>query len=63
MIITSLNGKEVSNTAQLKELLSYYAVGESVDLTVYKPDTNNGTYTQTTVSVTLGGNASSGQMA
>lgn len=62
MIITAFDGKTVTSTSELKETLSYYSAGETVDLTVYKPDSNNMTYTQTTISITLGGNSSSGQI-
>ncbi len=63
MIITAFDGKTVTSTSELKEILSYYSAGETVDMTVYKPDSNNMTYTQTTISITLGGNSSSGQIA
>ncbi len=51
-IITELDGRSVSNMDQLKNVLSYYAAGETVDVVVQRA--NNGQYEAQTVSVTLG---------
>ena len=59
MIITAFDGKTVTDTTQLKDVLSYYSAGETVDMTVYTPNTDGTAYTQTTISITLGGNAAS----
>ena len=53
------DGKTVTDTTQLKDVLSYYSAGETVDMTVYTLNTDGTAYTQTTISITLGGNAAS----
>lgn len=51
-IITELDGRSVANMDQLRNVLSYYAAGETVDVVVQRA--NNGQYEAQTVSVTLG---------
>ena len=51
-IITAINGEEVSSMAELKEEISYYAAGETVELTVMQG--SPGGYQTKTVKVTLG---------
>ena len=51
-IITAVNGEEVSSMAELKEEISYYAAGETVELTVMQG--SPGGYQTKTVEVTLG---------
>lgn len=52
-IITGLNGSSISNMEALQNELQYYAVGETVSLTIRIPE-NNGEYSEKTVDVTLG---------
>lgn len=52
-IITSLNGTEIDSMKTLKAELEYYAVGETVTVTIQIPE-NNGEYTAKDVEVTLG---------
>lgn len=52
-IITEFNGKTVKNMEELQEELSYYAVGESVTVTIQIPE-NNGEYTEKTLELVLG---------
>ena len=51
-IIVEFEGNEISTMNQLKELLSYYAAGETVDFVTYKAKGNE--YVETKVTVTLG---------
>ncbi|MBE5887879.1 MAG: trypsin-like serine protease [Lachnospiraceae bacterium] len=51
-IIVEFEGNEISTMNQLKELLSYYAAGETVDFVIYKAKGNE--YVETKVTVTLG---------
>ncbi len=51
-VITKLDGQSVSNMTKLKDLLSYYAAGETVDLTVQ--ELINGAYEEHVYQVTLG---------
>ena len=51
-VITAFDGKTVESSSGLTELLQYYAAGESVEVTLQTPD--NGSYTEKTVTVTLG---------
>lgn len=51
MIITAFDGNKVESIEELKNLLTYYAAGETVDLTVKVAD--NGTYFEQNVTVTL----------
>lgn len=51
-IITALNGEEIDSMVELKEELSYFAKGETVELTVMKMMYEG--YEQDVVSVTLG---------
>lgn len=53
-IITALDGQGLKSYDELQELLSYYRAGETVNLTVQRP--NGDTYEELTVSVTLGTN-------
>lgn len=52
-IITAINGSGVDGMSALKKELTYYAIGETVTLTVQIPE-NNGEYTEREVEVTLG---------
>lgn len=52
-IITAVNGSTVKNMEALKKELTYYAVGETVTLTIHIPE-NNGEYTEKNVDVVLG---------
>lgn len=51
-VITKFDGKTITTINELKELLAYYSAGETVEVTVQTP--NGGTYTERSVSVTLG---------
>mgnify|MGYP005786589655 CR=1 FL=1 len=53
-IITALNGQSVSTIDGLQDALSYYAVGDTVELTVQR--LTNGEYTELQIRVTLGQN-------
>ena len=52
-IITAINGTTVDSMSTLKEQLTYYKVGETVELPV-QVASDNGSYKEHTVSVTLG---------
>lgn len=52
-IITKLEGTTVDSMDSLKEQLQYYAVGDTVKVTIQVPS-NSGEYTEKTVEVTLG---------
>lgn len=52
-IITAINGTTVDSMSTLKEQLTYYKVGETVELIV-QVASDNGSYKEHTVSVTLG---------
>lgn len=52
-IITGINGSSVSSYDELQKELTYYAVGDTVTVTVQIPE-NNGEYTEKQVEVTLG---------
>lgn len=52
-IITGINGTSVDGMEQLKDELEYYAVGDTVTLTIQIPE-NNGEYTEKLADVTLG---------
>lgn len=51
-VITKFDGKTVSGIEELKDLLQYYAAGETVEITVKVP--GSGEYEEKTVSLTLG---------
>ena len=51
-IITAVNGEEVTSMAELKEEISYYAAGETVELTIMQGSPEG--YQTKTVQVTLG---------
>lgn len=51
-IITAIEGTEVSSMSELKEQLTYFAGGTTVELTVQR--LNDGEYEELTISVTLG---------
>lgn len=51
-IITALNGEEIESMLELKEELTYYAAGDTVELSVMKMMSQG--YEEDTVSVTLG---------
>ena len=51
-VITKFDGKTVSGFEELKELLQYYAAGETVEVTVKVP--GSGEYAEKTVALTLG---------
>ena len=52
-IITAINGTTVTSMEALQEQLQYYAVGDTVTLTIQVPQTN-GEYAESTIDVTLG---------
>lgn len=52
-IITAINGSSVDGMSALQKELTYYAIGETVTLTIQIPE-NNGEYTEREVEVTLG---------
>ena len=52
-IITALNGTTVDSMSALQEELQYYAVGDTVTVTIQIPQTN-GEYAESTIDVTLG---------
>ena len=52
-IITAVNGSGVDGKDALQKELTYYAVGETVNVTIQVPE-NNGEYTEKNVRVTLG---------
>lgn len=54
-IITGMEGVTIDSMETLQDQLSYYAVGETVELTVQVP-ASGGEYKEQTVSVTLGAN-------
>ncbi len=54
-IITGMEGVTIDSMETLRDQLSYYAVGETVELTVQVP-ASGGEYGEQTVSVTLGAN-------
>ena len=54
-IITGMEGVTIDSMETLQDQLSYYAVGETVELTVQVP-ASGGEYEEQTVSVTLGPN-------
>ena len=51
-VITTFDGRSISNAKGLKETLTYYAAGETVDVTVQRAD--NGEYKEVTLTLTLG---------
>ena len=51
-VITKFDGKKITDIDQLKDLLQYYAAGETVEVTL--KSAQNGTYNERTVSLTLG---------
>lgn len=51
-VITKFDGKAVADIDGLKELLSYYSAGETVEVTLLSPGSEG--YTERTVTVTLG---------
>ena len=51
-ILTGFDGRTVSNASGLKDILSYYAAGETVDITVQRAD--DGEYKEKTLTLTLG---------
>ncbi len=53
-IITGINGEQIESMSELKEELSYYAAGDTVELTVMAILADLGNYEEKTVSVTLG---------
>lgn len=57
-VITGFDGKTITQIQELTELLQYYPAGETVEITVKIPATG-GTYTEKTLSVTLGAAESS----
>lgn len=54
-IIVKFDGQTVRTMSQLQDLLKYYEMGETVDLTVKSLE--NGTYVERIVPVTLGAKA------
>lgn len=55
-VITAFDGKTVTGIEELKDMLQYYAAGETVEVTVKVP--GSGEYSEKTVSLTLGHAAS-----
>lgn len=53
-IITAVGGKEVTSSAELKEYLSYYEIGDTVEITVAHSSSDG--YVETEVDVVLGEN-------
>ncbi|MCI5648111.1 MAG: trypsin-like peptidase domain-containing protein [Fusicatenibacter sp.] len=51
-VITKFDGRVVTNASGLKEILTYYAAGETVEVTVQRAD--NGEYKEMTITLTLG---------
>ena len=51
-IIVEFEGNTIATMSQLKELLSYYAAGETVEFVVYKAQGND--YVAQKVTITLG---------
>lgn len=51
-VITTFDGRSISNAKGLEETLTYYAAGETVDVTVQRAD--NGEYKEVTLTLTLG---------
>lgn len=51
-ILTGFDGRTVSNSTGLQDILSYYAAGETVDITVQRAD--DGEYKEKTLTITLG---------
>lgn len=51
-VITKFDGKSVTDIENLQDLLQYYKAGETVELTLQVPDSDN--YKEKTVSITLG---------
>ncbi|MDY2939141.1 MAG: trypsin-like peptidase domain-containing protein [Fusicatenibacter sp.] len=51
-VITKFDGRTVTNATGLKEILTYYAAGETVDVIVQRAD--NGEYKEVTITLTLG---------
>ena len=49
-VITTFDGRSISNAKGLKETLTYYAAGETVDVTVQRAD--NGEYKEVTLTLT-----------
>ena len=54
-IITEFDGISVTSMSDLREMLLYYAAGETVELTVQSNE--NGAYAEKTVEITLGSRA------
>ncbi len=52
-IITGFEGNAIYDMEGLQEMLTYYAVGESVEITVQVPS-SDGSYTESTITVVLG---------
>ncbi len=53
-IITGINDEQVESMSELKEELTYYAAGDTVELTVMVMSLEPGSYEERTVSITLG---------
>lgn len=51
-IITGFDGRTITSMTQLQDTLQYYAAGETVDIVIQRSD--NGGYTEQTVTITLG---------
>ena len=52
-IITSLDGQTIQSMEQLQELLTYYKAGDTVEVVVQEPNSDNYGYTEKTYSVVL----------
>ena len=51
-IITKFDGQNIVSYAGLQNVLQYYAIGDSAEITVERPE--NGQYVQHEVQITLG---------
>ena len=58
-IITQLDGRFVTSMDQLKNVLQYYAAGETVSIAVQR--SNSGQYEEQTLTITLGSAADASQ--
>ena len=52
-IITSLDGQTIQSMEQLQELLTYYQAGDTVEVVVQEPNSDNYGYTEKKYSVKL----------
>ena len=57
-IITALDGQSIQTMEQLKSLLSYYRIGDTIKVTIQQPVSDGYGYEEKVVDLTLGGNVS-----